>query len=171
MSFAARLFPLMLAASVLPFSQVVFPGCATVVDGPIGRIRVASKPPRATIYLDGKRVGETPALLTVSRWRTPRLRIELEGYQPFDLQLEKGVTWDVMGNFFLLYTPIVIDAATGSMFTLEIPKDRQKDVVTRPWDKEEQAATSYEFRRNSLYIGVVLHPLDHGRKIGQLRRL
>jgi hypothetical protein len=162
-----RLLPWLLASLTLPASQLIFSGCATVTQGPTERVRVASNPPHATVFLNGKSVGQTPTMIVLGRFRAPRLRLELPGYEPFDLHLEKQLTYNVLGNFWLFYTPIVIDAATGSIFEFKaIADSRQGDLVTQPWTREEWTACE----RGTLFVGVELDPKSVGRKIGQMKR-
>ena len=162
-----RFLPLLLAALMLPLSQLVFPGCATVTQGPTERVRIASNPPRATVFVNGKMVGRAPVMVTFSRFQAPRLRLEMPGYEPFDLHLEKQLTYNVLGNVFLLYTPIIIDAATGSIFEFKAVADSsQGELVRYPWTKEEQSLNE----RGMLFIGVELAPKSVGRKIGQMQR-
>jgi len=159
MTLPARWLPLLCAALALPLSQMLFQGCATMVDGPTKRIKVDSEPPGAVVYVDGKAFGLTPTMLVVSRWRVPRLRFELPGYQPYDLPLERTLNPNVEGNLLLGCAPIVIDAMTGSIFQLQVPKDRRNDL-------DPHGTTDY----GALFIKVALKPEPGARRIGQMRR-
>jgi len=79
MSLPARLLPLLLAALTIPASQVIFPGCATITQGPTQHVKFDSKPAGATVYLNGRKIGLTPQLVVLSRFRSPRMRFELGG--------------------------------------------------------------------------------------------
>ncbi|MDR3402770.1 MAG: PEGA domain-containing protein [Chthoniobacter sp.] len=163
MHFPARLFPLLLAGLTLPLSQLVFPGCATMIDGPAQQLQFASEPAGATVFLNGKAVGKTPTLIVVSRWSRPRVRIELPGFRSYELQLERRTNSNIEGNLFLGGAPILIDALTGSILRLEVPEDRRGELITQGW-------TGVAFDSRSLFIGVALKPEPSARKIGQMQR-
>src|SRR5580698_7360555 len=127
MNLPARLLPLLLAASTLPLSQVLFPGCATLVDGPTEHVQVNSRPAGARVFLNDRLLGPAPTSVVVSRWGLHRLRIEMPGYQPFEIPLEKKFNSAASGNLFIGGVWIVVDALTGSIFALDVPaKTRAK---------------------------------------------
>jgi len=163
MNFPARLLPLLFAALTLPLSQLVFPGCATMIDGPAQRLQFASEPAGATVFLNGKAVGKTPAVIVVSRWRRPRVRIEMPGFQPYELQLERKTNSNIEGNVFLGGAPILIDALTGSILRLDVPENRRGELITQGW-------TGVALDSRSLFIGVALKPEPSARRIGQMQR-
>jgi len=157
------LYPLLLAALTIPMSQLVFPGCATILNGPTQKVKFDSKPPGATVYLDGKDIGLTPKLVILSRFRSPRVRIEMAGFQPYELQLVREYNYTVVLNNVVGFAPILIDAATGSMFEIDVPDNRRSEIA-QPWDNGDYGAY------RTLFVGVVLKPVLHARKIGQLQR-
>jgi hypothetical protein len=163
MNHPARLLPLLLAALTLPVSQLVFPGCATITQGPLQKVKFDSKPAGATVYLNGKSIGVTPRLVVLSRFRSPRVRFELAGFQPYELKLESQAQWlAVEGNILLGFAPIVIDAVTGSLYQIS-PSDRSAPGLVRyPWYKDTD--------QYALFVGVILKPVPNARKIGQLQR-
>ena len=63
---------------------IVFAGCVSSQ-----RVGVASAPAGAEIYLDGIRVGETPAQVRLSRDRPHKIFLKLEGYRPELIVLER----------------------------------------------------------------------------------
>jgi hypothetical protein len=83
MSFSTRLLPLLLAALTLPVSQLVFPGCATMIDGPMQKVNVKSEPAGAKVLVNGHPIGNTPVTAVLSRWGMHRMRIEMAGYTTF----------------------------------------------------------------------------------------
>ena len=63
-------------------------GCVTLHSGTTQRIRVATTPPDAQVFLDGQPVGVTPVDVTVSRRnRRPVLVIENEGFPRHEQRL------------------------------------------------------------------------------------
>jgi tRNA A-37 threonylcarbamoyl transferase component Bud32 len=53
-------------------------------------VQVESTPPGAEVYIDGRREGVTPARLPVPKQRALRLRLELDGHQPFEESFTLG---------------------------------------------------------------------------------
>ena len=163
MNLPRRLYPLLFAALTLPLSQLVFPGCATILNGPTQKVKFDSKPPGATVYLDGKDIGRTPKLVILSRFRSPRVRIELAGFQPYELQLVRQYNYRLVLNNMVGFAPILVDAATGSLFEIDLPANHGTELVG-PWDKGDYGPY------RTLFVGVVLKPVLNARKIGQLQR-
>jgi hypothetical protein len=53
-------------------------------------VQVESEPSGAAVYVDGRREGVTPARLPMPRQRVTRLRLELDGFQPFEEKFTLG---------------------------------------------------------------------------------
>jgi hypothetical protein len=97
--------------------------CATIVHGPLQKFVITSDPRTASIYIDGKHYGNTPKVARMSRRRSHTLRLELEGYQPYELVLKRKMDGWMYGNILVGGLPgIAIDFLTGSIFRLT-PKD------------------------------------------------
>ena len=74
-------------------------GCVTLHSGTTQRIRVASTPPDAQVFLDGRPVGTTPVDVTVSRRnRRPVLVIEKDGFPRHERRLRRAETWRVLDS-------------------------------------------------------------------------
>jgi hypothetical protein len=163
MSISARLLPLLFAASALPLSQVLFPGCATIIDGPRQRVSVKTQPAGAQVYLNGRLIGNTPATLVVSRWGLHRIRIEMPGYQPLELPLEKRFNGNAGGNLYIGGGWIVVDALTGAIFQLDVPAKAKADV-------RAQALSEGIFGPETLTISTTLKPDPAAHRVGQMER-
>lgn len=156
-----RLLAVLLALSVVPLTQVLYPGCATVVDGPTQTIRVKSKPTDARVYLNGHAVGETPVTVRISRWGWHRVRLELPGFVPYELPLQRGFNSNSQGNLFLGFGPIVVDALTGAIFEHRVREGSPDGILRNEWKDGDEA---------DVLVTVGLHPLGPARKIGQMER-
>lgn len=163
MNFRLRLLPLLLAGLALPVSQLLFQGCATLIDGPTEKVHVKSQPAGAQVFLNGHAIGQTPLVTRVSRWGAHRVRIEMPGYQPFEIPLRKTVSGYAQGNLFIGGVWIVVDAVTGAIFQLDVPPDRRAELL-----KESDYGAILS--PSTLTISVVLKPDSLARKIGQLQR-
>jgi hypothetical protein len=81
------------------FSQ----GCATVTQNWGQKIPVTSSPMGAKIFVDGKERGETPMELALKRKQDHLIRIELEGYDPYEISIgRKKSPWkSIIGNLII----------------------------------------------------------------------
>ena len=164
-----RFLPLLLGLSVLPLAQLLYPGCATVTGGVTQQVRVKSKPAGARVFLNGKLVGVTPVTAVVSRWGWHRVRIELLGYEPYEVKLEKSYNGNASGNLFLGGGFIVIDALTGAIFSQDVPAAERARLMKYKWERGDPR--EYEiFGSAPLVFSVELKPAASARKIGQMER-
>jgi hypothetical protein len=89
--------------------------CATIVSGRHQDLPVISSPSGATITIGGIKQA-SPATFTLDRRQSVYVvKVEMEGYEPVEMILKKGVNGWVFGN--LLFGGIiglVIDLSTGS---------------------------------------------------------
>ena len=53
---------IVVASAMLPMA-----GCATMINGTSQRVEVLSEPPGAEVFVQGERVGTTPAAIVLSR--------------------------------------------------------------------------------------------------------
>src|SRR3569623_2150061 len=129
MTLRPRLLLPLLAGLTLTLRQAFFQGCATWVDGPIEKVQVKSQPAGARVLLNGHPIGQTPLTARVSRWGMHRVRIELPGYKPFEVPLQKTVSGYAQGNLFIGGVWIVVDVVTGAVFQLDVPSDRKAELL------------------------------------------
>lgn len=164
-----RVAALLLAGLALPAAQVLYPGCATMLNGPTQLVRVKSQPRGARVFLDGREVGTTPVTVTVSRWRTPRVRVELDGYEPFDVALRKRSSPNAAGNLFIGVVPIVIDVITGAVFELEVPAETRRAMPRLPDEAGDPDLMGPSFS-TTVVITTTLKPAAGARRVGQMKK-
>ncbi len=84
-------------------SVFLFQGCATVSSSWGEKIPVTSSPMGAKIFVDGKEKGETPLELTLKRKQDHLIRIELDGYDPYEISIgRKKSPWkSIVGNLIV----------------------------------------------------------------------
>jgi len=148
----------------LPLAALVFAtGCATIMQGSHQNVGVSSSPTGATIMVDHQQMGTTPATVRLSRKDNHVVRLELAGYQPYEMALSRKTSGWVWGNLvFGGIAGVAVDAITGGMYKLT-PEDVN---ATLP-----AGATSMSVdRRDQLTVVVVLAPRPGWEKIGQLAR-
>jgi hypothetical protein len=159
-----RVFALTAAASALTVSQALFEGCATMLDGPREQIHVLTQPAGAKVYLNGHAVDVTPVTLVVSRWGCQRLRIEMAGYEPVELPLEKHFNEYAGNNLWIGGVWIVVDALTGAIFRLDLPAKSRAELHPLAGNEGYPAI----FSQTTLTISTSLKPVSGGQKIGQM---
>lgn len=94
-------------------------GCGTLMHGSSQLINVASTPSGASISVNGITNAQTPAILSLSRKSGHAIAISLDGYQPFQMQMQRGTSGWVWGNIiFGGLIGLVVDASTGGMYKL-----------------------------------------------------
>jgi len=64
------------------------------LDRPTHAVSVTSTPPGATIFIDGRRAGTTPTVVSVMGFQTLKLEIKKTGYQPQSTKLYSKVPQD-----------------------------------------------------------------------------
>ena len=117
---------------------VALSACATVIHGTKQTVPIVSRPAGAEVTVDGQPFGQTPVVASLSRKGGQLIRIELAGFQPFQLQLRRRVSpavwWDVLFLYYVV--PLPIDLGTGGLFEIK------PDVVAVPLRSTEPAVTA-----------------------------
>lgn len=96
-------------------------GCATMFSPGPDLIPVSSKPPGATVRLDGMEMGRTPMVVPVSRTSEGVFTFELSGYETKKVDRDKVVNGATFLNLgWIILWPAVpvaflIDAATSNI--------------------------------------------------------
>ena len=96
-------------------------GCATVINGTKQKVSIASQPPGATVVVDHVPEGKTPLRVKLKRKQTHLVRLERDGYKPYEVMLGRDTSDWVWGNIFVCCGLIGmgVDAMTGAFYTLE----------------------------------------------------
>jgi hypothetical protein len=102
--------------------------CATIIHGTRQDVPIVSRPAGADVTVDGKAVGQTPVVARLSRKGGQLIRVQLAGFQPFQLQLKRRISpavwWDVLCLYYVV--PLPIDLGTAGLFEIT------PDVVAAP---------------------------------------
>jgi len=150
-----KLHDLVLAAALVSTGA-----CATIIQGSHQSVAVTSTPAGAAISVDGRPMGVTPSTLRLERKDSHVLRLALDGYQPYDMPLERKTSGWMWGNLvFGGVVGIVIDASTGAMYKLT-PSTITTNLETR---------SAMIDGRRTIVVAVVMTPDPSWQKIGQLR--
>ncbi|MBK6423454.1 MAG: PEGA domain-containing protein, partial [Gemmatimonadetes bacterium] len=125
--------------------------CATIMQGTSQEVSVSSTPTGARVLVDGAEMGKTPLVASLKRKDKHVVRVELEGYQPFEMALGRATSGWVWGNIVFGGIPgLAIDAITGGMYKLK-PEEIQATLA-------QNAALSADPETDRLVVTVVLRP-------------
>lgn len=100
---------------------ICLPGCfATVFKGKNSKIEMTSIPTGADVYVNGQLVGQTPIKVKLESKNSHTIEFRKAGYKSQTKQLNSGIGpgWVILDVTFGLI-PVVVDAATGSWYTLD----------------------------------------------------
>jgi hypothetical protein len=135
--------------------------CATIMQGTSQDVSIASTPTGARLIIDGAETGRTPVAASLKRKDKHTIRIEMDGYEPFEMALGRGTSGWVWGNIVFGGIPgLAVDAITGGMYKLT-PEQVQ---ATLP----ANAAAASNPMTDELTLTVVLRPDPSWVRIGQM---
>jgi hypothetical protein len=103
----------------LALTAVLVSACATIMHGTNQGMGISSTPTAARVTVDNVPRGVTPLVLELPRKDNHIVKIELDGYQPFEATLTKKVSGWVWGNIvFGGIIGLAVDALTGGLYNL-----------------------------------------------------
>lgn len=138
----------------------ILSGCCTVMNGTHQSIGISSNPSDAYIWVDRQYVGNTPIIVDMSRKDNHIVRIELEGYKPYEATFSRQMSGWVFGNIvFGGLIGLAVDAISGGLYRLT------PDQVQAEMRVNHFAATK---KSKDSYIAIVLKPDPSWEKIGNL---
>lgn len=151
----------------------LFTQCASIVHGSKQAVDFTSQPSGARITIDGKEYGVTPQSISLERVgrlkgeapgkKEYSVKIELDGYLPYEMKLKREVDGWFFGNLLLGgVIGMVIDAADGAMYKLN-----PNQVVAM---LGKTTAMNY-VEDGKVYVAVTLNPDPTWEKIGYLERI
>jgi len=141
---------------ILLFTQA----CGTIMQGTTQQVGISSNPSDASVSINGQNHGNTPMIIDLKRKDSHMVKIELDGYQPYETNLTRNTSGWVWGNIvFGGLIGLVVDASAGGMYKLT---PEQIDSELRSVQAE---AVSND---DGLYIAIVLEADPKWEKIGSL---
>ncbi|MDP3684072.1 MAG: PEGA domain-containing protein [Ignavibacteria bacterium] len=134
--------------------------CATIMHGTRQSIEIASNPSDAYIWVDRQFIGNTPMIVEMFRKNDHVVRIELEGYQPYELILSRHVSGWALGNIvFGGIIGLAVDAISGGLYILT-PEQIQAEMRSN--------RIAYTKNTKGSFIAVVMEPDPSWEKVGSL---
>ena len=92
-------------------SIFLFQNCATIYKGTSQKIPITSEPSGTMIMVDGNEIGHVPLVLKLRKNKSHIIRIEKQGYNPYEIKIMKKISISVLailGNYFLASTALYI---------------------------------------------------------------
>lgn len=146
-------------ASVVGFGLF---GCCSIIHGTHQDVGISSAPTGAVVKIDNIQSGRTPVIAKISRKDNHFIRIEMDGYQPYEATLTRKVSGWVWGNIvFGGLIGLAVDAIDGALYNLT-PEQISATLSANHASVSKTA--------DGLYVFVVLRPDPSWRKVGQLQR-
>ena len=137
-------------------------GCATIMHGNSQDIGLSSNPTAAKVIIDGKPLGNAPIVTKLSRKDNHIVRMELDGYAPYEATMTRGVSGWVWGNVvFGGLVGLAVDAISGGLYKLS------PEQVMGQMAKQNASVQS---TKDGLYVTVVMTPDPAWQRIGSLER-
>ncbi len=137
--------------------------CATIMQSTRQELSISSSPSEALVTNNGLQLGKTPLVADLKRKGNHRIKIELEGYQPFEVILTRKTSGWIWGNLLFGGVPgLIVDVITGGMYILQ-PEQIQAEL--------RNTGTDITLNKDQIFISVTLkaNPLWH--KIGTLKKI
>lgn len=120
-----KLYPFVIAI----VSMMAFGGCATMLNTTTQEVELKSNPPNAKVTVDGKKFGTSPQIVNIDRGSDHVVKFELDGYEPYETQLTRKMSFWFWGNALNGFIPgMTIDYFTGSMYNL-LPEQVATDLT------------------------------------------
>jgi hypothetical protein len=149
-------------------TAIALSGCATIMHGTSQDIGLQSAPTNAKVTVDGLPMGNTPVVAKLSRKDNHIVKMNLDGYQPFEATLTRGTSGWVWGNIvFGGLIGLAVDAISGGLYNLT-PNQISGQLVQgiAPQGKSPTGMLTKE----GIYVTVVLSADPSWQRIGTLTR-
>jgi len=139
---------------------LILSGCATIMHGTSQSVGFSSKPTGASVTVDSQPKGNTPLIVNLSRKDNHVVQINLEGYQPYEATITRGLSGWVIGNLvFGGLIGLAVDAISGGLYKLT-PEQINAELLATGQTNHDP--------RNSIIIFAVLKPNPNWERIGEL---
>jgi len=136
-------------------------GCCSIIHGTRQDVGISSAPTGAMVKIDNVSSGNTPVVAKLTRKDNHFVRVELSGYQPFDMTLTRSVSGWVWGNIvFGGLIGLAIDAIDGAFYNLS------PEQVSATLAANHASASK---TGDGIFLFAVLKPEPGWVKVGQLQ--
>lgn len=143
---------------------IALTSCASIIHGTSQQIGIGSTPSGAKVTVSGQSFGTTPIIADLKRKDNHIVKIELDGYMPYETTLTRKVSGWVWGNvLFGGLIGLAVDAISGGLYNLS------PEQVQATLNKEESA--NLQLTDDALYVFVTLDPDPSWKKVGQMTKV
>lgn len=137
--------------------------CATIMKGSSQEINFSSNPSGAQIKINGTSLGSTPAVLKLKTGDEHSVRLELNGYMPYETKISKSLSGWMWGNIVFGGIPgLVVDFITGAVYKLS-PEQISAQL-------QKNGLGDVEVKDGNIYVFVSMKPDHNWEKIAQFER-
>lgn len=150
-----------LAGTCLLATAAFVAGCGTIIHGASQDVGISSSPTNAQVSVNGASVGTTPLTTSLRRKDHHTVRVELDGYQPYEATFTRSVSGWVWGNIvFGGLIGLAVDAISGGLYKLT-PEQLHAQL-----GRQGVAMVGEGY----VYLTVVLEPEAGWKQVGELDR-
>jgi hypothetical protein len=104
---------------VVPVIALGLASCSTVLNTTTQDVEIKSTPVNAKILIDGKKFGTTPQTVNLERGSNHIVKLELDGYEPYETQLTRKIAFWFWCNALNGFIPgMITDMFTGSLYNI-----------------------------------------------------
>lgn len=112
------------AISIILMLSIALTSCAMIMSGTSDKVAINSNISNADIYINGRLIGKTPAIVKLSKSKEHEIVVKKEGYIPFVIQTDRSLNLWFLGDILLIpglvgIVGLVLDFATGATFDIE----------------------------------------------------
>jgi len=137
--------------------------CGTIMQGSKQQVGISSNPSNADVTIDSQSKGTTPVTVDLKRKDSHMVRLELDGYEPYETTLTRKTSGWVWGNIvFGGLIGLAVDAAAGGMYKLT------PEQISAEFRESQDSKISSKGTKDGLFITVVLEPDPSWEKVGSL---
>ena len=136
--------------------------CATIMLSTEQEVGISSNPAGAKVTNNGLELGKTPLVVDLKRKNNHKIKIELEGYQPYEIPLVRKTSGWVFGNIIFGGIPgLIVDVITGALYVLK-PEQVMAELKTQ--------GVSIAFGKEQMLIAVTMKSDPSWQKFGELTK-
>lgn len=143
-------------------SATLLASCGSIIHGSRQDVSISSNPSSAVVIINNQEMGKTPLTTTLSRKDHHSVRVELDGFLPYETKFTRKVDGWIAGNIiFGGLIGLAVDAITGGMYKLT-PDQIQAEM--------HRDRASVKKMRDGVFLTVVMEPEANWEKVDQLTR-